>query len=75
MRGRAAALTVRFGSTVIWPVLVGCHIEMGVGRRARRGVMQGAKHSDAHRHREHSQRRSAPSLARKATSDFCVTVH
>jgi hypothetical protein len=37
--------------------------------------MQGAKHSDAPRHREHLQRRSALRIARAATSDFSVTGH
>ena len=55
--------------------LVACHIEMGAEGRARRGAMQGAKHSDAQWHREHSQRRSAPRIARTAASDFSVTGH
>ena len=40
--------------------LVACNLEMGVEGRARRGAMQGAKHSDAQWHREHLQRRSVP---------------
>jgi len=35
---------------------------MGGEGRAKRDAMQGAKHSDACWHREHSQRRSAPVL-------------
>jgi hypothetical protein len=37
--------------------------------------MQSAKDSDALRHREHSQRRSAPRIARAAASDFTVMGH
>jgi CubicO group peptidase (beta-lactamase class C family) len=55
--------------------LVACNVEMGGEDRARRGAMQGAKHSDAPRHREHLQRRSALRIARAATSDFSVTGH
>jgi hypothetical protein len=32
--------------------------------------MQGAKHSDAHRHREHLQRRSAPVSRGQRRPDF-----
>jgi glycosyltransferase involved in cell wall biosynthesis len=54
---------------------VACHVEMGGEGRARRGAMQGAKHSDAQRHRKHLQRRGVPRFARTATSDFSVTAH
>jgi hypothetical protein len=42
--------------------------------RARRNVVQGAKHSDAHWHREHLQRRSAPVSREQRRSDFSDSV-
>jgi len=71
----AQVLDVGCGSGGGFPYLVACNSEMGVEERARQGAMLGAKHSDAHRHREHSQRRSVPRIARAATSDFTVIGH
>ncbi|ALT78800.1 hypothetical protein AT984_18015 [Paucibacter sp. KCTC 42545] len=55
--------------------VVACNVEMGVERLARWAAWQGAKHSDALRHREHLQRSRAVHIASKDTSDFSVAGH